>query len=85
MAPSGQSSAKSAHTNGVLQVTAAQTSGNPPKSSVSKNAPRLKVIVRRLAPGLTEAEFTTILGEEWLVGKGKVDWMAYKPGKESKE
>ena len=46
---------------------------------------RLKVVVRRLAPGLTEEEFTTALGEEWKVGSGKVDWVSYKIGKTSKE
>lgn len=46
---------------------------------------RLKVVVRRLAPGLTEAEFLNNLGDEWRVGEGKVDWFMYKPGKDSKE
>jgi regulator of nonsense transcripts 3 len=41
--------------------------------------------VRRLAPGLTEEEFLSVLGEEWKVGEGKVDWFQYKAGKDSKE
>ena len=45
----------------------------------------MKVIIRRLAPGLTEAEFTSILGDDWRLGGGKVDWFLYKPGKDSKE
>lgn len=40
-----------------------------------------KVIIRRLPPGLTEAEFISILGSEWAVGNGKVDWFSYAPGK----
>ncbi|KAM0455847.1 hypothetical protein ACHAO4_003927 [Trichoderma viride] len=40
-----------------------------------------KVIIRRLPPGLTEAEFLSILGSEWAVGNGKVDWFSYAPGK----
>ncbi|KAG0651229.1 Regulator of nonsense transcripts 3B [Hyphodiscus hymeniophilus] len=71
--------------NGVLPVSASQTSGNvvklPPAKTVSQ---RLKVVIRRLAPGLTEEEFTTIIGEEWKAGQGKVDWLCYEPGKSSK-
>ena len=48
-------------------------------------APRLKMLVRRLPPGLTQAEFEASLGEEWKVPNGKVDWAVYKPGKVSKE
>ncbi|KAK4223194.1 Smg-4/UPF3 family-domain-containing protein [Podospora fimiseda] len=40
-----------------------------------------KVVVRRLPPGMTEEEFVTILGDEWKVGNGKVDWFSYAPGK----
>lgn len=55
-------------------------------NSVSKaSQPRLKAVVRRLAPGLTEEEFWGIIGEDWRLGKGKVDWVSYKPGKVSKE
>lgn len=46
---------------------------------------KLKVLVRRLAPGLTEEEFHLILGEGWKVGRGKVDWISYQKGKVSKE
>lgn len=45
----------------------------------------MKLIVRRLAPGLTEAEYLSVLDDEWKVGQGKVDWFQYKPGKDSKE
>jgi hypothetical protein len=34
---------------------------------------------------MTEAEFTTILGPEWELSKGKVDWFSYAQGKVSKE
>jgi regulator of nonsense transcripts 3 len=72
--------------NGVLAVTASQTSGNGPRAVISKPpSPKLKVVVRRLAPGLTEAEFTSVLGDDWNLGQGKVDWFLYKPGKDSKE
>lgn len=74
------------HTNGVLAITASQTSGNGPRSAVAKlPSPKLKVIVRRLAPGLTESEFISILGDDWAVGQGKVDWFLYKSGKDSKD
>lgn len=34
---------------------------------------------------MTEAECITILGEAWHVGKGKVDWFSFIPGKISTE
>lgn len=34
---------------------------------------------------MTQAEFLTILGPEWEVGKGKVDWFFYGRGKVSNE
>ncbi|KAM0151482.1 hypothetical protein ACHAQE_008518 [Botrytis cinerea] len=74
------------NTNGVLSVTTTQTSGNASKQAASKPAgSKMKLIVRRLAPGLTEAEFCSSLGDEWKVGQGKVDWFQYKPGKDSKD
>lgn len=75
-----------AQTNGVLPVTASQTSGNASKPVANKAiTPKLKIIVRRLPPGLTEVEFTSALGDDWKLGKGRVDWFLYKPGKDSKE
>lgn len=55
--------------------------GTPSRSS----AQRLKVIVRRLAPGLTEAEFSTFLGDEWKAGNSRTDWISYRQGRISKE
>jgi regulator of nonsense transcripts 3 len=43
------------------------------------------LVVRRLPPGLTEVEFCAILGADWAVGNGKVDWFSYAAGKISKE
>ncbi|RGP67997.1 hypothetical protein FLONG3_8332 [Fusarium longipes] len=40
-----------------------------------------KLTIRRLPPGMTEAEFLSILGSEWEVGKGKVDWFCFAEGK----
>ncbi|KAK8198405.1 Smg-4/UPF3 family-domain-containing protein [Phyllosticta paracitricarpa] len=82
-----------AGTNGVLPVPAAvlqktnnKSSDSPARGSSNRsNAPRLKVVVRRLAPGLTQTEFEDALGEEWKLGAGKVDWFSYKPGKVSKD
>jgi regulator of nonsense transcripts 3 len=71
--------------NGVLPVTAIQTSGNASKPASKPPVARLKVIIRRLPPGLTEAEFVSIVGYEWKLSQGKVDWFLYKPGKDSKE
>ena len=72
--------------NGLLPVTASQTSGNTAKQIATKPPSlKLKVVIRRLAPGLTEDEFTTVLGDEWKLGQGRVDWFLYKAGKDSKE
>jgi regulator of nonsense transcripts 3 len=75
---------------GVLAVPAAvrrkaNTDAAAAKTANRSPAPRLRLIIRRLPPGLTEAEFWLSLGEEWEVGKGKVEWAAYKDGKVSKE
>jgi regulator of nonsense transcripts 3 len=72
--------------NGVLPVAAAQTSGNESRQAAARqSSQKLKLIVRRLAPALTEAEFLSVLGEEWKLGNGKVDWFRYHAGKDSKE
>lgn len=75
--------------NGVLSIPASATQKRTAAGSVrpfTKAAtPRLKVIIRRLAPGLTLAEFEAGLGDEWKVSGGKVDWFVYKEGKVSKE
>ena len=57
-----------------LKVTRAKSPG-----------PRLKVVVRRLPPSLTEQEFCDALGPDWTVGGGRVDWMSYQVGKGSHE
>ena len=79
--PSGKGTA------GVLQIPAAATQKSTPaaKKAPKPPAPRLKLIIRRLPPGLTQAELEESLGSEWKVGGGKVDWVQYKPGKVSKE
>lgn len=72
---------------GVLQIPASATQKNAPaaKKAPKPAAPRLKLLVRRLPPGLTQEEFDAALGEEWKLGGGKVSWSQYKPGKVSKE
>ncbi|KAJ4353331.1 uncharacterized protein N0V89_005059 [Didymosphaeria variabile] len=72
--------------NGILPVTALQK--NVPASAPrgpKTPAPRLKLICRRLPPGLTRTEFETMLGEEWKVGAGKLDWINYRKGKVTKD
>jgi regulator of nonsense transcripts 3 len=73
-----------------LSISGSATQPNPqaatPKSTPSKSAgPRLKVVIRRLPPGLTQGELEAALGEDWKLGGGRVDWMIYKPGKVSNE
>lgn len=70
---------------GLLNVSAAQTAANG-KGSASRGPPqRLKTIIRRLPPGLTQQEFETAIGDEWKAGQGKVSWALFRPGKVSKE
>ncbi|KAF5657904.1 hypothetical protein FHETE_10167 [Fusarium heterosporum] len=40
-----------------------------------------KLVIRRLPPGMTQAEFLSILGSEWELGKGRVDWFSFAGGK----
>lgn len=75
-------------TGGVLPISASATQKSasiPSKGTAKLPTPRLKLVVRRLPPGLTQTEFENALGEEWKVGAGKVDWFQYKDGKVSKE
>ncbi|KZF19476.1 hypothetical protein L228DRAFT_251070 [Xylona heveae TC161] len=77
--------------NGILAVNPSAiqkgtSAGNTPKTSSSRsNAPRLKVIIRRLPPAFSATELDTALGDEWKVGAGKIDWAQYRPGKVSKD
>ena len=81
--------AKPSRSNGVLSIAASATqkrAGPAPDGSAPRAAiARLKIIIRRLPPGLTQAEFDESVGDEWKANNGKVDWATYKPGKVSKE
>ncbi|PGG99356.1 hypothetical protein AJ79_08550 [Helicocarpus griseus UAMH5409] len=72
---------------GVLPISASvtQKGGSSNKPSSKAAAPRLKLLVRRLPPGLTQQEFEAALGDEWKLGNGKVDWLLLKEGKVSKD
>ncbi|KAK1776287.1 Smg-4/UPF3 family-domain-containing protein [Copromyces sp. CBS 386.78] len=65
-------------------TAAGQTTNDAQNAPKTKPQPEgEKVVVRRLPPLLTEEEFFTILGDEWKMGHGKVDWFSYWPGKSS--
>ncbi|KAF2131633.1 hypothetical protein P153DRAFT_312179 [Dothidotthia symphoricarpi CBS 119687] len=72
--------------NGVLPVAVLQKNApaQPPRGPKAAQ-PRLKLICRRLPPGMTRAEFEAVLGDEWKAGAGKVDWLNYRKGKISKD
>jgi regulator of nonsense transcripts 3 len=79
---------------GTPQLLSKKTNGGSltQSSADAPTAPKVKapmqgekVVVRRLPPGMTEEEFVTILGDEWAVGHGRVDWFSYWPGKVSKQ
>lgn len=76
-------------TAGLLQIPVAATQKSaataPAKKAHKPPSPRLKLLIRRLPPGLTQTELEDALGQEWKTGAGKVDWLQYKPGKVSKE
>lgn len=78
--------APQAGVNGVLPVAVLQrnTPAQPPRGPKAAQ-PRLKLVLRRLPPGLTKAEFETAVGPEWKTGAGKVDWFNYRKGKISNE
>ena len=46
---------------------------------------QMKLVIRRLPQKMTEKQFGTLMGEEWKVGAGKVDWVSFKPGRTSQE
>lgn len=77
------------HPNSLLSVPASATkkqgSSRTDTMSSRSTGPRPKMIVRRLPPGLTQSEFEAIIGKEWQVNGGKVDWAVYKSGKVLKE
>lgn len=58
---------------------------NAGKSDVPKKpkapATSKKVKIRRLPPGMTADECWSILGDEWKVDAGKVDWVRFDAGK----
>ncbi|KAL7624136.1 hypothetical protein AAE478_005693 [Parahypoxylon ruwenzoriense] len=73
-------------TNGVLPASTTQASSDAPKAGKTKEPPRgKKLVVRRLPPGITEAEFWAILGDEWKGGNGKVDWAKFRDGQVSQD
>ena len=78
-----------ARSNGIIPIpahaTQKQTTSTLPKSSTKVSTPKLKIIVRQLPPALSLIEFESILGDDWRVHKGKVDWLQYKPGKIPRE
>lgn len=79
----------SPRSNGLLSIpvsaTKKQASIRTEAMSSRSTAPRPKMVIRRLPPGLTQEEFESYMGEQWQVHAGKVDWAVYKPGKTSKE
>lgn len=70
----------------VLPVNGNAATGDAPRETKSKPPPEgMKVMIRRLPPGITEAEVQEILGEDWKPGSGKVDWFSFGPGKVARE
>ncbi|KAI8941415.1 hypothetical protein NX059_002638 [Plenodomus lindquistii] len=68
--------------NGVAPVALLQKNppAQPPRGPKAA-PPRLKLICRRLPPGLTRPEFESVLGPEWKLGAGRIDWLNYRKGK----
>lgn len=87
--------AKPAGAGGVLPISAitARTSTQaqvdvPAPSSKAAQATsqqKLKLVIRRLPPGLTLPELQSALGDEWKIGQGRVTWTSWRPGKVSRK
>ena len=75
------------HANGLLPINPSQTNSRAQRTTSNNRTanPKLKVVIRRLAPALSELEFKAALGPQWALGAGRVDWFSYKIGKDSKE
>jgi regulator of nonsense transcripts 3 len=71
-------------TNGILPAPATMMQSTRSREGKAPG-PRLKVVIRRLPPGLIKDEFIASLGDDWLLNTGWVDWMIFKPGKISTE
>ncbi|KAF2667440.1 hypothetical protein BT63DRAFT_292550 [Microthyrium microscopicum] len=73
--------------NGIINLATVTTGPAAPTKPPSKraNQPRLKVVIRRLPPGMPISEFEKMIGPEWKVGAGRVDWINYREGKPSKD
>lgn len=87
--PTTSNRPSSTRSNGVLSIPVSATQKrigtSSARVSTKSTSLRMKIIVRRLPPGLTSIEFESALGEEWKINGGKVDWVNYKQGKVSKE
>lgn len=86
MSPGGLDKA-TGRTNGVLPISVTQQADKTTKASKGKakaSADGVKMALRYLPPGMKESECTAILGDEWKVGNGKVDWFLFEAGKQSK-
>jgi len=71
---------------GILHIGPGQAAEHSSKSSKAKSQLEgLKIVIRRLPPGLTDDEFGATLGDDWKVGRGRVSWFSYRPGKISHE
>ncbi|KAK2071878.1 hypothetical protein P8C59_006267 [Phyllachora maydis] len=71
-------------TGGIVAPSANPQPDDHSKSSKAKTPQEgIKMIVRRLPPGLTEAEFLSVLGREWKPGNGRIGWFDYHMGQVS--
>jgi regulator of nonsense transcripts 3 len=69
---------------GILQKGTSSNANAAQSSKPKKDeGPRLKVVIRRLPPGLTENEYQSCVGSEWVLGQGKVDHYVWRSGKVS--
>lgn len=89
MAPAGPDKSTS-RANGVIPIAVTQQRGGDKNAKASRSrakasADGVKMVLRYLPPGMKESECTTILGDEWKVGNGKVDWFLFTPGKLAKK
>ncbi|KAK6824634.1 Regulator of nonsense-mediated decay- UPF3 [Apiospora arundinis] len=77
--PPLHSSTTIAWANGTVPTENAGKSDAPKKTKAPATSKKVKI--RRLPPGMTGDECWNILGGEWKVDNGKVDWVRFDSGK----
>lgn len=69
----------------MASTSAARKANGEPAAKTKSADTGTKVAIRRLAPGMTEDEFWSILGQDWRPGGDNVNWARFDKGKVAKD